>query len=49
VYRGLWWGNLRERDHLEDPGMDWKMDLQDAIGAWTGFIWLRIGRGGVHL
>jgi len=20
VYR-LWWGNLRERDHLEDPGV----------------------------
>ena len=19
---GLWWGNLRERDHLEDPGVD---------------------------
>jgi hypothetical protein len=22
VYTGLWWGNLRERDHLEDPGID---------------------------
>jgi hypothetical protein len=21
VYTGFWWGNLRERDHLEDPGM----------------------------
>jgi hypothetical protein len=20
--RGFWWGNLRERDHLEDPGID---------------------------
>jgi hypothetical protein len=19
-YRGFWWGNLNERDHLEDPG-----------------------------
>jgi len=18
----VWWGNLRERDHLEDPGLD---------------------------
>jgi len=18
----VWWGNLRERDHLEDPGVD---------------------------
>jgi hypothetical protein len=21
VYTGFWWGNLRERDHLEDPGI----------------------------
>jgi hypothetical protein len=33
VYTGFWWGNLRERDHLEDPGV-WddniKMDLQEV-------------------
>jgi hypothetical protein len=22
VYTGLWWGNLWERDHLEDPGVE---------------------------
>jgi len=22
VYTGFWWGNLRERVHLEDPGLD---------------------------
>ena len=22
MYTGFWWGNLRERDHLEDPGVD---------------------------
>jgi len=22
VYAGFWWGNLRERGHLEDPGID---------------------------
>jgi hypothetical protein len=21
AYTGFWWGNLRERDHLEDPGV----------------------------
>jgi hypothetical protein len=47
----FWWGNLSERDHLED------LDIDDGIilkcifkkwngGAWTGLIWLRIGTGG---
>ena len=22
VYIGFWWGDLRERDHLEGPGVD---------------------------
>jgi len=22
VYIGFWWGNLRERDHFEGPGVD---------------------------
>jgi hypothetical protein len=22
VHTGFWWGNLRERDHLEDLGID---------------------------
>jgi len=22
LYTGIWWGNLREKDHLEDPGVD---------------------------
>jgi hypothetical protein len=40
VYTGFWWGNLRERDKLEDPGINEsniKRDLQE-VGwrTWTG-------------
>ena len=50
----FWWGSLRERIHLEDPGLDgslifkwifWNWD----VGAWAGLIWLNIGTGGGHL
>jgi len=42
--------NLRERDHLENPGRDEKIMLKLIFrkwaGAWTGPIWLGIGAGG---
>ena len=25
---GIWWGNLRERDHLGDPGLDGRIKLK---------------------
>jgi hypothetical protein len=28
VYAGFWWGNLRERDHLEDPCLDGRIRLR---------------------
>ena len=28
VYTGLWWGNLRERNYLEDPGVDGRIILR---------------------
>jgi len=51
VYTGLWWGNLREREHLGVPGVERKIMLRWSyrkwdVGAWTGSIWLRIGTGG---
>ena len=52
AYTRFWWGNLRERDHLGDPGVDARIlrQLQEvACGVWTGSSWLRIGTGGGHL
>jgi len=51
VPTGIWWGNLRERDHLDDPSVDGKIILRWIFktldrGARTGLIRLRIGTGG---
>jgi hypothetical protein len=54
VYAGLWWGNLMERDHFEDPGVDGRIILRWIfrhwdVGVWTGLGWLQIETGGGHL
>ena len=54
MHTGFWWGSLRERDNLVDPGTDgriiWRWIFRKwDVGAWTGLIWLRIGTGGGHL
>jgi len=52
AYR-IWWGKLREVDHLEDPGggkiegriiLKWIFRKWD-VGVWAGLSWLRIGTG----
>jgi hypothetical protein len=54
VYRVLGGGNLRERDHWGDPGVDGSIILRWIFRKWegvvgTGWSWLRIGTGGGHL
>jgi hypothetical protein len=54
VYTGFWWGNLRERDHLEEPGVDGRIILRWIfrkwdVRVWIKSIWLRIGTGGRQL
>jgi len=41
VHTGFWWGDLSERDHLEDLGVDEdsiKMDIQDV--GWECMDWI---------
>ena len=54
MYIGFWWGNLREGDHLEDPGVGegiiLKLMLMKRDGVlWTAWIWLRVGTGAERL
>ena len=51
---GFWRGNLKERDHWGHPDVDERIMLKWIFRNWevvmgTGWIWLRIGRGGGHL
>jgi hypothetical protein len=54
TYTGFWWGNLKERDHLRDPGVDERRILRWIfrrwdVGPWTGSSWLRVGIIGGHV
>jgi hypothetical protein len=35
VHTGFWWGNLRVRNHLEDPDTDWRIILKLIFRKWV--------------
>jgi hypothetical protein len=54
TYAGFCWGNLRVKDHLEDPGVDGRIILiwifrKWDVGEWTGSSWLKVGTGGADV
>jgi len=46
VYTGFWWRNLRERDHLEDPGIDGRIILRWIIRKSDvgGLDWVKLAQ-----
>jgi len=44
VLTGFWWGNLRERGHFEDLGIDGRVILKGRDGVLTGFVSLSMGQ-----
>jgi hypothetical protein len=51
VHTGFWWGDVWERDHLEDLSVERRIILKWIFQKWGGKVWtglvgLRIGTGG---
>jgi hypothetical protein len=50
VHTEFWWGDLTEREHLEDTGVDVRIILKRVFRKWDAdmgcLIWLMLGTGG---
>jgi hypothetical protein len=46
AYTGFWWGNLRERNHLEDPGIDGRIISRCTFRKWDvrGMDWIELAQ-----
>jgi len=54
LYTEFWCRKLRERDYLEDAGVEGRIIVKWIfrmlnVGKWAGLIWFRIGTDGGQL
>jgi len=42
VYTGFWWGNMSERDHWGEPGVDGRIILRWILREWDVGVWTGI-------
>jgi hypothetical protein len=46
VYKGFWWRNMRERNNLEDTGVDWRVILRwMSRKFFRGMDWIDLAQG----
>jgi hypothetical protein len=45
VHTGFWWGDLREGDHLGEPGIDRRLILKWILKKWGGCMdWIELAQ-----
>jgi hypothetical protein len=44
LHTGFWWVNPRERDYLEDVGLDRRIILKWVFKKWNGETWTGLVR-----